>query len=218
MILRTSILTLALFSASALAQNPGSQALDDVLTQKEGMSLVSDGLYYQKTDSGDSFVAVNATGKRAILAKMQETRAALAARYQAKGIPQSEQIALGALDNEIARLSQPQPKNQEITYHCGDAATIYARALSSGGTSSSAYAVDQGGGFSPPTSTVNVATASTDDVSHSSTTSTFTAATASATEARSCVAYSSASVTCYGDPSPPTISAFATSQRPGGCP
>jgi len=217
MILRTSILTLALVSASAFAQSTSQQALDQALTQKEGMTRAGDGLYYQKTDSGESFVATSAAGKRAILQKMQETRDTLAA-HLTKNPSESGQASLAILDQEIAKLDKPQPKNQEVTWHCGDQATIYARALSAGGTSASAYAVDQGGGFSPALSTTNYASASSDNHSNSQTTSTFTPATATITDTRSCVAYSSASVNCYGDPNPPTISAFATSTRAGGCP
>ena len=214
MIRRISAVAFAIFSTGAFAQN--FKALDDILIQKEGMTRVSDGLYYQKSDSGESFVAISASGKQVILDKMRETRAALALRL-AQTHSESGEASLASLDDQIDRLSNPRP-NQVITGHCGDQATIYARALSSGGTSASAYAVDQGGGFSPPVSTTNYASASSDNHSNSQTTSTGTPATASVTDARSCVAYSSATVNCTGDPHPPTISAFATSTRPNGCP
>lgn len=216
MILRTSVLTLALFSTGAFAQEFNVQALDEILTQKEGMVRVGDGLYYQKTATGESFVAYSESGKQVILEKMMDTRDALSARL-ALTHSESGQASLEMLDNQIDRLIHPPQPDEVVTGHCGDQATVYARALSSGGTSASAYAVDEGGGFSPMVSTTNYASASSDNHSNSQTTSTLTPATATVTDGRSCVAYSTATVNCSGDPNPPTIEAFATSMKPSGC-
>src|SRR5579862_4650149 len=131
MILRISTVALALFSTGAFAaQGIHPASLDEILTKQEGMTRVSDGLYYQKTDGGESFVAFSAEGKRVILEKMLDTRDAIAARV-AETQSESGQASLDLLDNRIDRLSHIQP-NLVVTDRCGDQATIYARALSSG--------------------------------------------------------------------------------------
>ncbi|MEO6690619.1 MAG: hypothetical protein ABIS07_14985 [Dokdonella sp.] len=222
--LRLSLLTLALVSGGALAQDTATRTLDQVLTQDEGMSQVSEGLYAQTTGSSESYVAVNAAGQRALLDKLVQLRAKLAAPHVSSGIASREQASLEVVDKSIAELSRPQPKNAVSGDCSGPGGTgspqLYARALSSGGLSASGYAVLTSD-FSPATPTQNHAYASTqnrlgDDTSSQSSTgvgTTAASASASAPNGNSaCTASASASVTCPGHTSP-SISAFAVSQK-----
>lgn len=212
----------ALACGSVVAQST-TRTLDDVLTQDEGLTQISDGLYAQTTSSGESFVAVNKAGQDALRKKLLELRAKLTSGASAS---KNETASLDVIDKSIAELSQPQAKNQTVIGDCtGTGGTgqpqLYARALSSGGTTASGYAVLTSD-FSPVTSTTNKASAGTanrtgdETSSQSSTQYGATAASASATApnmAQACTASAAASVTCPGHSSP-SISAFAYSQKP----
>lgn len=222
--LRISLVTLALVSGSALAQSTSTRTLDQMLTQDEGMNQVSDGLYAQTTGGSESYVAVNATGQRALLDRLVQLRAKLAGQHSGGSGASTEAASLDVVDRSISELSQPQPKNAVGGDCSGPGGTgspqLYARALSSGGLSASGYAVLTSD-FSPATPTQNRAVASTqnrlgdDTSSQSSTGVATTAASASASAPNgntACTATASASVTCPGHTSP-SISAFAVSQK-----
>jgi hypothetical protein len=218
-----SAFLLALASSSAFAQVSASRSLDDVLTHDEGMTLISDGLYAQSTGSGESWVAVNPAGQRALRVKLQELRAKWA--KQSKPAAASKSPAFAALDRSIAQLSTLSP-DQIVEGDCtGPGGTampsLYARATSSGGYTASGYAVRQLD-FGPGTPTQNAAWAETDnpfgDPTSQQTGSGVGDQAASATATavgRRCQAFASASITCPGQSSP-AIAASAYSQA-GDC-
>jgi hypothetical protein len=215
--MNTSVATLCLATAVALfgANSAGARSLDELLTQDEGLSQVSDGLYAHTTANSESYVAVNKAGQQALLDKLRDIKARLG---------NSEKASARVVDSAIAELSVVEPKNT-VSGDCNGAGgtgqpQLYATASSSGGQTASAYAV-MTSDFSPPTNTTNEACASTErgdgttTSSQCSTTYAFTPASASATAPNpnnACTASASASVTCPGHSSP-SISAFAFSQK-----
>jgi hypothetical protein len=212
-----SVAALSLAIAAGLlgANGGNARSLDEVLTQDEGLSQVSNGLYAHKTANSESYVAVNKAGQQALLDKLRDIKARLG---------NSEKASLRVIDSAIAELSVVEPKNS-VTGDCNGAGgtgqpQLYATATSSGGQTASGYAV-MTSDFSPPTNTTNEACASTErgdgttTSSQCSTTYAFTPASASATAPNpnnACTASASASVTCPGHSSP-SISAFAFSQK-----
>jgi hypothetical protein len=215
--MNTSITTLCFATAAALsgASSVNARSLDEVLTQDEGLSRISDGLYAHQTANSESYVAVNKAGQQALLDKLRDIKARLG---------NSEKASARVVDSAIAELSVVEPKNT-VSGDCNGAGgtgqpQLYATASSSGGQTASGYAV-MTSDFSPYTNTTNKANASTErgdgttTSSQSSTNFAFTPASASATAPNpnnACTASASASVTCPGHSSP-SISAFAFSQK-----
>jgi len=215
--MNTSAANLCLATAVALfgANSVDARSLDVVLTQDDGLSQVSDGLYAHKTANSESYVAVNKAGQQALLDRLRDIRARLG---------NSEKASARVVDSAIAELSVVEPKNT-VSGDCNGAGgtgqpQLYATASSSGGQTASGYAV-MTSDFSPATNTTNKADASTErgdgttTSSQSSTNFAFTPASASATAPNpnnACTASASASVKCPGHSSP-SISAFAFSQK-----
>jgi len=217
MIKTISLFALAMFSSGALAQSQSWPSADDFYAS-QGFKRVDDGLYAQQTSSGESYVAINDNGRVALVAKIQETRATLAARYGAKSLSVAQQTMLQNLDDWANRFNQPEPKSTVSGDCTGSGGTgypqLYATASSSGGTSASGYSV-RNLDFGPGTPTTNTAYASTDNTYQSTSTASGTPASVSTSEPRSCDAASAASVTCYGHANP-SITAFASSHKASG--
>jgi hypothetical protein len=217
MFARTSLIALAVLSTHVFAQSARLPTADEYFSS-QGLSKVSDGLYAETTATGASYVAINDAGRAALVTKIRDARSDSATRYGAKTMTSAQAANLQHLDDWASRFSQPQPKS-EVTGDCtGRGGTgypqLYARALSTGGTSSSGYSV-RNLDFGPGTPTTNYADASTDNYNNSTTTSNDTAASISANEPRSCSAAAVASVTCSGHANP-SITAFATSRKTSG--
>jgi hypothetical protein len=202
------IKTLALCLASllpAFASANDQTSLHDRLTLEEGMSMISNGLYFEKTQSGESYVATNADGRRALAARVRAVDAQM--KQAATGLrldPARTNALLGILEAPQAKGSMNREGN------CG-AARVFANASSSNGTSANASAVN-GLDFSPVTPTANYAEAYTDLIFNSSTGTGYTAAQAQAYEANSCYSGAYSSVTCPGASSPAVV-AWAVSRR-----
>jgi len=212
MLLRTSILALSMISGAAMAQS----SLDQVLTEKEGLARVSEGLYADKNGGDASYVATNQAGRDELVAIMTQDRALLERAYSADGLNRSEQTVLNDLDTSIAELSQPAPKMvSEKTGNCG-ATQIYARATANGGTTASGYSVASNA-TGPVAATANFASTVIGSVYKNS--SAVGAAPASVSDAgpNECYSASYATVTCPGA-NFPAIVAYGFSYRIGpGC-
>ncbi len=209
--IRFALLPLALVSAMAFAKDSSNAALDKVLVSEEGMTLVADGLYMEKTASGASYVAINSAGRESLRGIVQSDLDAQRTRLTAKGRADTGAGIVASLERVLDRLNAEMQGKVSQTSYCPSGAQIYARALSSGGTAASGYAVNALD-FSPATPTSNLAEASTDNIYNSQTTVGLTPANASANESASCYAYGYASVTCPGETSP-RATAYATSWR-----
>lgn len=209
---RTSVLALSMISGAAMAQS----SLDQVLTQKEGLARISDGLYADKKGADASYVATNQAGREALVAIMTQNRAMLERGYSADGVNRSEQLVLNDLDASIAELSQPASKvTDEDRGSCGTTQT-YARAISNGGTTASGYSVASNA-TGPVEATSNFASTVVDYAYKNN--SAVGAAPASVTDAKptACFASSYATVGCPGA-TYPEIAAYAFSYRLGpGC-
>ncbi|WP_313912533.1 hypothetical protein [Tahibacter sp.] len=209
---RTSILALSMISSAAMAQS----SLDQVLTQKEGLAHVSEGLYADKNGGDASYVATNQAGRDSLVAIMRHDRALLEQSYSVDGFNRSEQAALNDLDASIAELSQPASKMvNEKTGNCGTT-QIYARATANGGTTASGYSVASNA-TGPVAATANFASTVIGSAYKNS--SAVGAAPASVSDANptSCYASSYATVTCPGA-SIPAVVAYGFSYRIGpGC-
>ena len=64
-------IALALTSGIASAGDAGVANLHERLTRDEGLHQISDGLYAESSDSGESFVATNAKGRAALAEKIR---------------------------------------------------------------------------------------------------------------------------------------------------
>ncbi|MBL8298727.1 MAG: hypothetical protein JNN30_10315 [Rhodanobacteraceae bacterium] len=201
-----------MFSGAALAQ----QTIDEVLTQNEKMSQVSDGLYLQKDGQGESYVAVNHAGRVALAETMARTRVAIATQFAVDGISRTEQTALDELDRSIAELSNAVgiKAQQERTGFCGTT-QVYARAISNGGTSASGYSVASNPSGGAVAATANYAQATNGFAFNSTNTVGANAASVSATNPTACVSTALARVSCPGDSAPKVI-AYAFSARTSG--
>ena len=213
----------ALCGMHAMAQEK-ARTLDQVLTQDQGMTLVSEGLYARTTPASESYVAVGKAGHAAMLDKLMQLRAK---RPQAQ-TKDGTAAAPSTLDKAIADLDAMHlNEKQTVNGSCsGPGASgepeLHAVANSSGGTSASASAV-MVNDFSPYTNTTNTAAASTENRNGNTTSSqtdvehAFTQATASAsaTGGQPCTASGYASVTC--PTGGPGISAFSASYTFPGC-
>jgi hypothetical protein len=212
-----------LAAGSATADDSRNQ-LDAILTQQDGMTQISDGLYARLDEHGEAYVAVGEPAQKALALRLVELQERLGSSGDG-----TRQADFDALSKGIADLTQPAPKNQYVSGDCtgpggSSQPQLYARAESSFGLNSNAYAVLTSD-FGPITWTVNYATALTQNrlgVTTSSQTSTQnadTAASASATAPNSnqaCMASSYASVKCPGQSSP-AISAAALTYKTAGC-
>lgn len=223
--LRFSALALAFVSCGALAQDTSFVSIDQVLTQEDGLTQISEGLYAKIKGTSESYVAVSPAGQRALLAKLLEIRARASTTAGSTTTAKAGSNASGAFDDLIATLSAPQPKNQTVNGTCsGPSPTgpLYAQALAGGGIGGSAYGASgtavNNDGLSPPLNTTNYVTVQVYDSSgnllgsQSSTQHGATAAVASTYNNRGCTSNSYATVTCPGYASP-SITAVAYNQR-----
>lgn len=213
MLFRTSILALALFSGTALAQ----QSIEEVLITKEKMTQVSDGLYLQKDGESESYVAINQAGRQALTDAIVRSRATMAERFAAGGLNRTEQLALEEMDRSIAELSETvsgAKAQQEKTGYCGTT-QIYARAISTGGISSSGYSVASNPSGGAVAATTNYAHATNGLAFYSTTAVGAAPASVSAYDPTACASTAMARVTCPGEQSPKIV-AFAFSPRTTG--
>jgi hypothetical protein len=155
---RLASLALALASASTFAQDASYDA-DRQYGQEAVLTQVSDGFYARVDADGEAYVATTPAGHRALLQKLLEMRQRTAAG--AKAAP-SGYTRPFSFDDLIAKLSAPQPKNQDIFGDCsGNTHDINSpmrvQALAGGNYGASAAASN----FSNPIiNTTNYATAS----------------------------------------------------------
>jgi hypothetical protein len=203
-------IALALTSGIASAGDAATATLHERLTQDEGLHQISDGLYAESSDSGESFVATNAKGRAALAQKIRALQPQIQALFKANGVNRAERLVLDSLDERARALQAPIAKGtQERTGTCSNGAMLYARATATSGTSANGYAVVSLD-FGPVTPTLNEASASTDTNGAYDTGSAYDAAQASASESLSCFSDATATVTCPDD-SAPAVSAFAYS-------
>lgn len=202
--------------------------LDEVLTKRDGMTQISEGLYARADEYGESYVAIGKPAQEALASKLME----LNRRFTglSDGSASSRGNVSDTFSSAIADLTQPAAKNDSETGDCSgpggtDQPQLYAQASSTAGLTASAYAVLTSD-FGPITWTVNFASALTENrlgITTSSQTSTQNADTpASASAAapnsnQACVASSYASVKCPGQ-SVPAISAAAYTLKMGCSP
>lgn len=206
-----SLLACALVSGSAMAQN--DRSLAEVLATDQGLTRVGEGLYARTDEHGESYVAVDAAGQQALLARLLELRAQSAR----KNAP---------LDRLIEQLSRPVTKGASERY--GDCSgpnpsgPLYAAASSAGGSGAGASASNS----NPALNTTNTAYAQVTDrggLTNEETSTTYAGtpahASVSAPNTRNlCYASAAATVTCPGA-TRPAIAAFANSypQQPEIC-
>lgn len=134
---RTSLFALSMISGAAFAQG----SLDQVLTQKEGLTLVSDGLYADKHGTEESYVATSQAGRQALATVMSQHRAMMERHYSTNGIDRAERLVLNEMDTSIAELSRSGAKmDDEDTGNCGTT-QVLTRATANGGITASSYAV-----------------------------------------------------------------------------
>lgn len=213
----------ALGSLYGMAQER-ARSLDEVLTQDQGMSLVSEGLYAKTTPGGESYVALGRVGHAAMLEKLLQLRATKSTSHDKS----STSSIPGALDTAIADLEAMHLNaKQTVNGSCAGPGSpnepeLRAIANSSGGTTASASAV-MINDFGPATYTTNTAAASTENRNGDTTSSqtdvehmfTQAIATANATGGLACTATGYASVTC--PTGGPGISAFSVTYTFPGC-
>jgi len=216
--LRRSTVILMMLSGTALSQSLACATLDDRPANDEDMTQVSEGLYRQHTQDSESYIAVNAEGQHALLARLIELRAAR---------PALATPGTSALDGLIATLSQPEPQSA-VSEQFGDCTGLningpfHVKALAGGGVGGGDFGAssiaENNDGFSPPINTTNVATAETIDrngnITHRQSTTTHgphvpALASAFVNGNAGCDADSSATVTCPGH-TQPSISAFTS--------
>ncbi|MEO8672357.1 MAG: hypothetical protein ABI411_13660 [Tahibacter sp.] len=219
-----SALAFSLLSVSAFAQsdNSNKRTLDQVLTQDEGMTQVSEGLYASTAGATESYVAIGQAGHRSLLGLLIEIRSQNGAKkVEADSVP-------GTLDQMIDTLSAPQPKNQDVYGNCNGwnlTGPFFASAKAGGGIGGSPYGSSglavNNDGFSPPLNTLNYVSAMVSDrngntlANHDDTKHGTTAAVASAyAGGTGCEALSVARVTCPNQTNA-AITAIAYNHRPG---
>lgn len=203
-------IALALTASSVSAGATNDSTLHDRLTQHEGLSLVSDGLYAETTENGESYVATNAAGRAALAQKMRAIQPRLNKLFQAGGISRSERALLGSISKKAQELQSPVAKaSQERTGFCSGGAQLYARATANAGTSANGYAVVSLD-FSPVTPTLNEVNVGTDFNGAYDSGSGYDAASAAVSDAASCFSNANASVTCPGAAAP-AVDAWAFS-------
>jgi len=213
----------ALCSASVFAQDQ-TRSLGDVLTQDQGMTLVSEGLWARTSPASESYVAVGKAGHAALLEKLVELRPKLSPIQTNTGLGARPSVVDEAIDSLSAMHLN---EKQTVTGSCAGAGhtgepELRAIANSSGGTTASASAV-MTNDFSPATNTTNFAKAETVNrlgdttSSQSDTEHAFTQASASASAPARlpCSAAAWATVTCPSGG--PGISAFSSTLVFPGC-
>ncbi len=211
MLFRVSTLALALFSGAAMA----APSLDVVLTQNQGMTKVSDGLYATKNGEDESYVATNQSGKDALLVIMKQSRITLEQAFARNGISRTEQLTLDQLDASIADLSIPSAKAQDQDAGSCGTTQIFTQATSTGGTTSSAhaYATNASG---PVAATQNFAAASAGITIQQTNTVGAVPASAAASNPNVCAATGYAKVGCPAGTGG-SIYSYAVSTRFGAC-
>lgn len=201
-----------------------ARSLDEVLTQDQGMTQVSEGLWARTSPASESYVAVGKAGHAALLEKLIELRPKISptqAQIGAAAQPSLLDQAIGDLD------AMHLDAKQTVIGSCAGPGSpgepeLRAIANSSGGTTASASAV-MTKDFGPATNTTNFARAETVNrqgvttSSQSDTEHFFTQASASASAPvqMPCSAAAWATVTC--PTGGPGISAFSSTLVFSGC-
>lgn len=214
--IQTTLLALAL--ASGYAHAGQQTSLHEQLTQEQGMQQVADGLYALTTEDGEAFVAINKAGQAALAVRVEALRGEFAARMQKDGLSRAESNLLSGLGRSAQKLRESASAKVEVSNGgtCGNGNTLYTRAYSTGGYTASAYAVNALD-FSPPTPTLNEATAYNDFASNYVSTSALTPAQTAVNNYGSCIAVAEATVSCPGNPYPQSVSMAYSNSRSRLC-
>jgi hypothetical protein len=217
---RLSLLTLALVSCSALAQDAAKDG-GRFYGEEDSLKLVSDGFYARITDADEAYVATTPAGHRALLQKLVEVRASTPIDRKAAALGYD---VPNFFDDLIATLGAPAAKNEDVFGDCtgpDDTGPLRAQALAGGGFAGGTYGASglASNATTPVVNTTNVVTAAVYDVDHAvlaqQTTTQYGATTAYATAynaAHGCFANSKSTVTCPGHTSP-SITAIGISRR-----
>lgn len=217
--IRVALLTLALCSAGAQAEEP-APTLQASLTA-DGMSQLGEGLRGRRAGGDEAYVAYTPAGQQALLQRLLERRAAAAA------FEQTGRTTPNALDRLIAQLSQTAQSLDGRDDSYGDCSgrlvsgPFRVQAAAVGGTSASAH-VDNTS--NPTIDTINTAYAFATDPSgdgpenqstaHGNTTAHASSSVpkpGTACRNQTAESYASATITCPGASSP-AITAIAISQ------
>jgi hypothetical protein len=210
--LKTVVLCIAAAMLPALASAADSQSLRNRLTLEQGMTMVSDGLYLEKTATGESYVATNTSGRRALALKVRAVQLESEKRMKDRASTHAQGVASAKTEALLQLLETPQSKRfMEREGYCSGGAQLYASASATNGTAASAYAVNALD-FGPVTPTANYADAYTDNTGYASYGTGYGAAQAQTYESPSCFSNAYASVTCPND-SAPAVVAWAFSRR-----
>lgn len=206
-----TLIAAALLSQTAFAAKPDAQA-----SGIEGMRLISDGLYAAQSETGESYVAVNAAGMESLALRIEQTYERAHALFAKNGISRSEQLFLDRTQESIDSLRADAALKAIQTRggSCPGGATLYTKATATSGTTATAYAVNALD-FSPATPTFNQATAYNDFDSNYVTATGLTPAQTSVSSSQSCISAGDARVTCPGQSTPASHSyASSWSNRP----
>lgn len=220
-----SIVALTALCSMQVSAQEQSRTLGDILTQDQGMTQISDGLWARTSPASESYVAVGKAGHAALLEKLIQLRPKMSSTQTATAGAAAKP---SVVDEAIADLDAMHlGEKQTVTGSCsGPGASgepeLRAIANSSGGTTASASAV-MTNDFSPATNTTNFARAQTVNRNgvttsdHSDTEHAFTQASASASAPVQlpCSAAAWATVTC--PTGGPGISAFSSTLVFPGC-
>jgi hypothetical protein len=173
-------------------------SLHERLTQAQGMQLVGPGFYAKHDASGDSYIAINDAGRRALAVEAGARRDELSKRLSRSGISRSEAGTLARMDSVVADLARASAKGQSDRYGgCGNGSLVHVYTNSYTGESAYAYAALELD-FSPATPTTNYVEAFNDVDASSMQTTAFSPAEVSVNDPNniSCAANSYARVTC----------------------
>jgi hypothetical protein len=213
--------TFAAAATAATAQDTPQRSFEDALVAEDGMTQVGDGLYANVGGAGESYVATNAAGRKALLAKLVALRAKLASRGGATSHSPTGRI--GFLDGLIADMAKPVPKDEYRNGSCGGTGTpLTANATSHFGVNASGTATNSNGAYN----TTNYAFAGTydndDNVTSQQSSTTHGTTTASAAAAASqgstaCDSFGTATVTCPGSTTPAIIAVAHTYHQGNTC-
>lgn len=208
-----TLIAAAVCSQAAFAAKPDAPLAHGL----EGMRLVSDGLYATQTETGDSFVAVNAAGMQTLAQQIERSLNRAQQLFAKDGsISRSEQLFLTRMQGSIdsLRADAALKASQTSGGSCPGGATLYTKATATSGTNATAYAVNALD-FSPATPTFNEASAYTDFTSNYVTATGLTPAQTSASSSQSCISAGEARVTCPGASTPASRAyAISYSSRP----
>jgi hypothetical protein len=164
---------------------------------KIGYVEVSDGLFQSEGGKGKGFVALTASARASMAAKITDLRNRYQASAGSDGVSAGEQRVLKAFDDSVARMRKSAQSSKTVVNRgeCGSGAQIAAGASAINGNSAMAAAgvtID----FGPTTPTGNYALAVTDNAYDVSFGEGSDWAQASAYSYGSCISYAYASVSC----------------------